>query len=281
MRIFSGFYIKDDQCLVHTQYDIAINSCGRYELVQNPSFITTRPHGREDFQLLFIARGKALIRLNGTDQVVTEGHLVIYYPGEEQFYSYELEDHPVIYWIHFSGFDTFNLLQANGLINGSSLYVGDHRTLTLIFDKIITELNLERTHYFETCNLYVKELLLLSSRYLLEASETKYHKNEMLEQAIKYFNENFHQSINIKTYADAHNISCCWFIRHFKNYTGTTPTHYITLIRINKAKNLLIHENLSINQIASIVGYDNPLYFSRIFKKYVGVSPKYFFKVIN
>ena len=276
MKIFAGYYQDDEQGLVHTQYDIAINCCGRYELTHNETFKTNRPNGRVDFQLFYIARGKGLFKLNGKEQVVTEGHLVLYYPGEEQLYSYSNDDLPIIYWIHFSGYDTFSILNENNLSNGSIYYVGLHSELTLIFDKIITELNLARTNFFQICNLYVKELITLSSRYLLEASNTKYQKNDMLEQAIKYFNENSNQLISVKEYADQNNISCCWFIRNFKSYTGTTPMQYITNIRMNKAKSLLSNGDLSINQVASIIGYENALYFSRIFKKYVGVSPKNF-----
>ncbi len=68
-------------------------------------------------------------------------------------------------------------------------------------------------------------------------------------------------------------MSTSWFIRSLKQYTGMTPVQYIILIRIAKARTLLESTDYSINEIASIVGYDNPLYFSRIFKKHTGSSP--------
>ena len=68
-------------------------------------------------------------------------------------------------------------------------------------------------------------------------------------------------------------MSVCWFIRSFKRYTGVTPLQYITTIRINKAKELLKDSGYSIQEIGSLVGYDNQLYFSRMFKKQTGCSP--------
>ena len=53
-----------------------------------------------------------------------------------------------------------------------------------------------------------------------------------------------------------------------------TPLQYITKLRITNAKSLLETTSYNVTEIAQTVGYDNPLYFSRQFKKYTGVSPK-------
>ena len=54
---------------------------------------------------------------------------------------------------------------------------------------------------------------------------------------------------------------------------GMTPMQYITFLRITRAKELLRSTDYSIQEISSMVGYENPLYFSRIFKKQTGYSP--------
>jgi AraC-like DNA-binding protein len=64
------------------------------------------------------------------------------------------------------------------------------------------------------------------------------------------------------------------FIHKFKDLTGMTPIEYLTQIRINEAKFLLSNSPLNVAEISSIVGYDDPLYFSRVFKKVTGISPK-------
>lgn len=273
MKMLSGYFKNDDEDIVNTQYDIAINSCGRYELIKQKEFKTHRPGGREDFQLLYVAKGKGILTRSGEEKVVDEGTIVLYLPGEDQYYNYRNETSPVIYWLHFSGFNALKLLEENSLSNESIFFVGIKTNLSLIFDKIIKELQLAQGKYFELCNLYVKELLTLCSRYLIDANSHTYKQNKILEEAIEYFNENFNTSINIKEYANSCNISCCWFIRSFKNYTGTTPIQYITNIRINKAKNLLLSGSFIISEIADLIGYQNPLYFSRIFKKNVGLAP--------
>jgi len=94
-----------------------------------------------------------------------------------------------------------------------------------------------------------------------------------MELAIQYFNDNYNTEINIENYAASRGMSVSWFIRNFKQYTHTTPMQYIVSIRVTNAQMLLETTNYNVTEIGNIVGYDNPLYFSRIFKKQKGVSP--------
>ena len=79
--------------------------------------------------------------------------------------------------------------------------------------------------------------------------------------------------ICIRDYAADRHMSDCWFNRPFKKVTKVTPIQYIISLRITSAINLLENTNHNINQIASMVGYDDEYYFSRLFKKNTGLSP--------
>ena len=102
-----------------------------------------------------------------------------------------------------------------------------------------------------------------------------------MENAMQYFNDNYNTEINVKEYASSRGMSVSWFIRNFKQYTNTTPMQYIVSIRVSNAQILLETSNYNITEIGNIVGYDNPLYFSRIFKKQKGTSPSEYRKQRN
>ncbi len=82
-------------------------------------------------------------------------------------------------------------------------------------------------------------------------------------------------------YAISRGMSVSWFIRNFKKFTGTTPMQFNTSIRITNSQMLLETTNCAVNEIAHIVGYDNPLYFSRLFHKQKGCSPSEYRKLLK
>lgn len=68
-------------------------------------------------------------------------------------------------------------------------------------------------------------------------------------------------------------MSVNWFIHSFKEVMKIPPMQYVVSLRIAAAKGYLENSTKNINEIANIVGYNNALYFSRLFKKYTGMTP--------
>ena len=73
-------------------------------------------------------------------------------------------------------------------------------------------------------------------------------------------------------------LSLSRFSHIFKQVTGTTPKKFIELRRIEVAKELLLSSELSITEIGASVGYGDPYYFNRVFKKNVGIPPRAYIK---
>lgn len=260
------------------KHPLFVGSAGTYHLFTRPKLPTHRPKGRLDYQLLYIASGKAHFYFHGKEEIVTAGNMVLYRPKEEQRYYYYGIDHTEVYWVHFTGNNVKNILrkyqipdQAHVIHTGTSL---DYKRLFL---QMIQELKLEKPHYEEVLVHYLELLFVMISRFQEKKPRSKsaFLMDEM-DQAVAHFHANYNHPISIEDYAREHGMSVSWFIRNFKDYSGSTPTQYLLSLRISNAQSLLESTSYNITEIAEIVGYDNPLYFSRLFKKQCGMSPREF-----
>lgn len=130
--------------------------------------------------------------------------------------------------------------------------------------------------------MYLRQLFLLIQRTRMEEKPTvNTFIQEEMEHAMRYFQEHYNEAIVIEDYAQTRGMSVSWFLRNFKHTTNTSPMQYIVNLRITNAVSLLEGTDYNVTEIGAIVGYDNPLYFSRIFKKQKGVSPSDYRKIIN
>lgn len=253
---------------------LVVGSCGTYRLKKRPKLPTFWAKGRRDYQILYVASGKAHFWFDGVEEVVTSGHMVLYQPKEIQKYVYYVEDHPEVFWIHFTGYDVKNILNYHGIpLDKHVFYSGTLPDYKMLFRKIIRELQQCEYGYEDYIASLFNIILFLVSRQQQESEKTTTSIPEEIEAAAAYFNENYNTKVSVDDYAESLHISTNWFIRNFKQYMKISPAQYILSLRMVNAQSLLENTEYNIGEIAEIVGYDNPLYFSRVFKKEYGVSP--------
>ena len=275
MYINAGYLNNSLVDFMDKSQPLIVCSCGNYRIHKVEKIPTYRPKGRLDYQILYIASGRAhFFFKEGEETVVTAGHMVLYRPKEMQKYVYYTKDQTDVYWVHFTGSQVKSLLKEHHF--PAKDHIIDCGTLpeyARIFQTMIQEMQLRKPHYQELLNVLFKQLLITVSRQLLtETTLTSYVQSE-IDHAIRYFLTHYNEEINIEEIAASHNMSTSWFIRNFKQYTGMTPLSYILKIRITNAQHLLETTSYNVTEIASFVGYDNPLYFSRLFKNQTGLSP--------
>jgi AraC family transcriptional regulator, arabinose operon regulatory protein len=273
MLNYSGYYNKSDDDLPSDETELLVKSCGHYKLIHLNRMETVRPYGRRDYQLIYVAEGVAHFTLEGRSYDVGRGGLFLYKPEVPQDYYYILQDKPDIYWIHFTGRGVDRLLDSLRFQAGCPMQLQAKEELIELFERIITELRMERMAGIDMAEAYFRQLLILMARSCYSGDKEQRGYHSMLDEVIGQMHHEYQKDINIALLADGCHISCCWFIREFKRYTGYTPKQYITNLRLQNAKELLNNHSLSISDVANLVGYDNQLYFSRIFRKYIGMSP--------
>ena len=273
MYVYSGYLNHSDMELEDHTHPLLVTGCGVFQLIHQPVMDTIRSGGRVDYQLLYISSGKAFFEFSEGISEVSAGEMILYRPGVPQHYWYLLQDRPEVYWIHFTGADAEAYLDQAGFSGKRQLHVGISPEYREIFRRIIRELQLRRPCFEEFPPLYLRQLLAEIHRSQQTGILKPGPSQEEILRAVQDFNASFSSSICIREYAASHHMSVCWFIRSFRRCIGMTPMQYITFIRITRAKELLRSTDYSIQEISSMVGYENPLYFSRIFKKQTGYSP--------
>ena len=283
MYINSGYLNNSRVPFKDKSKPLLVGSCGTYRLQTVKKLPTWRPRGRLDYQLLYVVSGKAHFYFDDAERIVTAGHMVLFQPRQEQHYEYFGTDKTEVYWVHFTGSNVKNILRRYDIpLDTPVFYSGTSVIYAYLFKEMINELQTCRTGYEELLTMYLRQILILVQRIRLERRPSvNTHIQEEMEYARRYFNEHYNEQINIEEYAESRNMSVSWFQRNFKQIVNCSPMQYLLTIRMNNAASLLESTDYSMAEISAIVGYDNPLYFSRLFKKQNRVSPSEYRKLVS
>nr|WP_282450298.1 AraC family transcriptional regulator [Blautia obeum] len=98
--------------------------------------------------------------------------------------------------------------------------------------------------------------------------------NEIIKEAIRYISQTFAGNLTLEDVASHVHLNPAYFSTLFKQSTGSSFKEYLNMVRIEESKRLLINPEYSIIDVAMAVGFMDQSYFSKVFKKYTGLTPK-------
>ena len=258
---------------------LEINSCGVNSGVgktgPRTSFYVRRPQGRKDYQLLYIAAGKAEHYLSGAWQTVYAGQAVLYLPDDPQYYLYQANVPVICKWLHFSGSMAESMLKSCDLITEDRiLNLGEDREINALFDRILKESQLKPPCGEIIIPALLQQLLgQMGRRRAILQDENKYQARQRLMQAVETMHYHYDEPQSIDQYAEKCGMSRFHFSHAFREIVGQSPYAYLTQLRMEHARELLIGSDTRIADIARACGYDNPLYFSRLFARKFEMPP--------
>lgn len=246
----------------------------------------TNYHCHNDFvELSFITSGSVDYLIEGEKYTLKKGQVLVSNPG---VYHRELFDSNTTCRELHIGVTNLNLYSNS---KKDYIDVGDKNVLTFVkykddIIKTCLEIVDEQKDYnssspFMLKALVMKLLILLHREINEESPNSDSHefsfksreKKELVEGITKYLNENYVQDISLYTLSKNMYLSPVYISKIFKEVMGDSPINYLIQIRLSKSKELLESSELSIKTIAKMVGYDDPYYFSKLYKKYYGISP--------
>lgn len=235
-----------------------------------------RPLGADQNILIYCLEGKGVVTIDTVNYVIGPGDYFIIPSNTPHHYKTDEKNPWTIYWCHFKGEQADAIVQKLVDRAGSFKYNIDFLEERIsIFDQLY--LNLEKGYSYE--NLTYVNLLFLQflSSFLFSDRFSVNLQNKtdsFLEKSICFMQDHVDKNLTLHDFAGHVNYSPSHYSLKFKNETGFSPIEYFNQLKIQKACQYLQFTDLRIKEIAFKIGIQDAYYFTRLFGKTMGFSPK-------
>lgn len=258
---------------------LQINSCGinttrRSGRPTDEDVLVRRPAGRLDYQLLYMVSGHADYLLDGEWQTVGEGKIVLYRPQVPQFYRTYSQVPMLCRWVHFSGTEAASLLEECGMGQGNLFSPGLCPAAEALLKSMVVEILHREPMYRIVVESQFRQAMALFGRQMAQRKgSVASSSRQRILSIVEYMNRHYFEPLQTEELAARCGLSKYHFIHLFRMCMGMTPYSYLIRIRMERAETLLQTGDMTVQEVAFVCGYNDPLYFSRAFSRRFGVSP--------
>lgn len=228
---------------------------------------------RHDYYLIYLYSGIISVRNPAIETQMYPGDMIIFEP-ECNFDYYKPQGIGMeYYWVHFTGYGCTEIFKQCGLETNRIMTPGNHEYICDNFRKLFENF-LSRDSFFEIESAHRLSSLLISIGKCISGQIADAPQNySMINRSLSHIHDNISQALQVRSLAASEHMSLSHFRAVFHRITGLSPQEYIILSKLNYSCELMRQTDLSIKEIGAKVGYYDPQYFSRIFSKYLGMSP--------
>lgn len=280
------------------QYDLTYNDFNPTILFASKRKMTMEDkyHCHRDFtELTVILSGKGGYYVEGETYDVMAGDIIICNPGVRHRNIVANKDEPTVeFFTGFYGYHFKNMPPESIELNGGGYLLRmaadtKHEVLKQCYEMLAENEACQIGKYF-MLKARLMQVLLLMMREIVGTPQQKqkgcnfesYNKSYAVKKIVSYLNEHYNQKISLDQIAHNMYLSPVYVSKIFKEETGESPINYLIKIRLEKARDILQEEKMgSIKSIANAVGYEDVYHFSKLFKKYYGISPQNYRKSLQ
>ncbi len=230
------------------------------------------------YVLIYCIDGMGWYRIGEQEYRVVANQYFILPAGVPHAYSADNVFPWTIYWIHFKG--TMAPYYVRGTLHPMDVKPEPHSRISYridlfeeIFHTLKSGFSCENLHYVSSLFHYYLGTLRYIQQYR-NANGLRIDDGNVVEIAIHYMKENMEKRITLQDMANAVGYSSSHFSMLFKKKVGHTPLAYFNLLKVQQACLLLDTTDMKINQICHKIGIEDTFYFSRLFGKVMGLSPR-------
>lgn len=235
-----------------------------------------RPNGAPENILIYCMEGAGWYEIGGVRQTLAANEAVILPAMAPHLYGAAERDPWSIYWVHFTGIegDYYAQIPPAGTHKLSVDPQCGQELVSLFrqcYGSFVGGFVLPRLiHASKLVNHLLAELFYNNAAFSPSMRTSRFHS---LEPVFSFLIENLHRPVTLAEMAGQVDLSESQFSYTFRQQTGQSPVAYFNQLKMQHACMLLILTQLSIKEIAHEVGCVDPYYFSRLFKKIVGIAP--------
>ena len=239
-----------------------------------------------DFELLFVMKGQSLITIGQTLHHFTQGNIALIPPFIRNKIDTPPEDPHDNYFIHFDVFPFYRQAEFQHLLE-QAIMKSTEELFSQILHPLLRQMELERVRKGPGSTLLLdllfRQLLLNLLRYSFDDTLLQNHsgateENALLDQAISFIQDNTESPLKIQDICQHLHISESYLHKTFAVKMNLSPNYMILLCKVKRAEQLLKTGNYSIKEISEQLCFSSQYYFSTVFKRYYGISPRLFQK---
>ncbi len=229
-----------------------------------------RPKGTEEAILLICTAGKGRVWIDGDTRRLQAGQALCIPPGRPHGYAAESGDPWSILWVHLQGEDlAYYPIDRCAAIK---LPPDAIDRLMLLFGQLFRTLC---DSYTQSNFIYITQLLGLILAEVYQRTETPgvQARDRKLTEIVRYMNDHLAEPLPLEDVCRRFDISRSRINELFRRCTGRATIEFLICMRMNRACQLLKTTNMRVAEVGQAVGYDNALYFTRLFHNTVGEPP--------
>nr|WP_295922524.1 AraC family transcriptional regulator [uncultured Dyadobacter sp.] len=250
----------------------------RYPDPQHPeSYQFDFQHGRilREFQLVYISDGSGIFESAHLPPTpVQAGTAFLLYPGVWHRYQPASDTGWEEFWVGFDGPYAGYLMQQDCFNPQNPLLpIGFNAELLNVFIRLVDTLKYKGIAHRQMASCLVIQLLGLVYASALMADRSQSDKERVVHLIRFQIHEQWASPLGMQQLAAANGVGYVWFRKAFKELTGIAPGQYHLGLKIDKACQMLRETSLSVAEVAVRSGFESEFYFSRVFKKKMGLSP--------
>lgn len=243
---------------------------------ENHHFYSNRGRMSNDYYVVFISKGRGIYCSSITKkEEVLAGKCFLMHPGTGHKYRPDPKFGSEEYWVGFNGNFVQQLMNQDIFDPLKPIVdVGLNTEMLVLYNRLIRKTKLSALGYRQQIAGITMQIIGLICS-LEKNDERPYDPlGKLIAKAKLLIQESFEKSMDMEKLARELPMGYSSFRKAFKNATGSSPNQYHVGLRLERARNLLMMNELNISEISDQTGFESIYYFSKLFKKKNGISPR-------